>query len=117
LHKTEQNDTDVIDILDSYQELCDSTFQAAEPPTQKTQIGGDQLTREIFSGAKRLRAAALTEIERLEELSPMTFDLFHLQMTGLSVLTKYCIVRKKQINLHYTAKRSDVCLKMLMERM
>lgn len=88
MHKNEQKYTDVIDILDSYQELCDSTFQAAETPTQKTQIGGDQLTRERFSGAKRLRAAALTETERLEGLSPITFELFHLQMTVLSVFYK-----------------------------
>jgi len=84
LHKNEQKYADVIDILDSYQELCDSTFESAEVPSQKVHIGGDQLTRERFSGARRLRAAAFTDTERLEGLDPITFELFHLQMTVLN---------------------------------
>lgn len=51
-------------------------------------IGGDQLTRERFSGAKRLRKDAITEEERFEHLSPITFELFHLQMTLLTMFYK-----------------------------
>lgn len=45
-------------------------------------IGGDQLTRERFSGAKRLRAllsrnACLTEKQRLQHMQPITFELWH----------------------------------------
>ena len=84
LHKNEQKYAEVVDVLDSYQELCETTYEAAEKPLQKVHIGGDQLTRERFSGAKRLRAAALTETERLESLGPITFELFHLQMAVLT---------------------------------
>ncbi|XP_053405511.1 uncharacterized protein LOC123528628 [Mercenaria mercenaria] len=84
LHKNEQKYAEVVDILDSYQELCETTYEAAEKPLQEVHIGGDQLTRERFSGAKRLRAAALSETERFESLFPITFELFHLQMTVLT---------------------------------
>lgn len=84
LHKNEQKYADVVDILDSYQELCEQTFATAQKPLHTVHVGGDQLTRERFSGAKALRAAALTPSERLESLNPVTFELFHLQMTVLS---------------------------------
>ncbi|XP_053388326.1 uncharacterized protein LOC128551481 [Mercenaria mercenaria] len=83
-HVGEQKYAEVVDILDSYQELCETTYEAAEKPLQEVHIGGDQLTRERFSGAKRLRAAALSEPERFESLFPITFELFHLQMTILT---------------------------------
>lgn len=84
LHKNEQNYSEVIDILDMYQDLCEKTFEAAQQPLQKVHVGGDQLTRERFTGAKRLRAAAYTASDRLETLAPITFELFHLQMTVLN---------------------------------
>ncbi|XP_053377824.1 uncharacterized protein LOC123550437 [Mercenaria mercenaria] len=86
MHKNEQKYSDVVDILASYQDICESTYMAAGKAIDKVYIGGDQLTRERFSGAKRLRAAALTETERFEALYPITFEVFHLQM---AVLTLY----------------------------
>lgn len=85
LHKNEQKYTDVIDILDSYQEVCESVHVASNKELKTIHIGGDQLTRERFSGAKKLRAAAFTEKERLESLNPITFEIFHLQMAVLTM--------------------------------
>ena len=85
MHKNEQSYPEVVDILASYQEMCENTCKAAGKDIDKVHIGGDQLTRERFSGAKRLRAAALTETERLEALFPITFELFHLQMAVLAL--------------------------------
>ncbi|WAR27510.1 hypothetical protein MAR_013214, partial [Mya arenaria] len=83
LHNNEQKYAEVIDVLDSYQELCEAVYESAEKPLPKIHIGGDQLTSERFSGAKRLRAAALTATE-LKTLEPITFELFRLQMTVLT---------------------------------
>lgn len=49
---------------------------------------GDQLTRERFSGAKRLRAASITPKDRFEHLTPITFEFFHLQMSVLTLFYK-----------------------------
>lgn len=84
-HRNEQKYCDVVEILDSYQELCENTYEACGKPCQKIHIGGDQLTRERFTGAKRLRAAALTASECYENLYPVTFELFHLQMALLTL--------------------------------
>ncbi|WAR23372.1 hypothetical protein MAR_037041 [Mya arenaria] len=66
--KNEQKYSDVVVILDSYESLVNSVHISAEMPPEPVNIGGDQLTRERFSGAKRLRAAALTPAERFENL-------------------------------------------------
>lgn len=84
LHENEQKYSDVVNILDSYQDLVEITYQSCNLPVQQVHIGGDQLTRERFSGAKTLRAAALTDTERLGSLFPITFEIFHLQMAVLS---------------------------------
>ena len=84
LHKNEQKYADVVEVLDSYQDICETVYRSAEKPLPKVHIGGDQLTRERFSGAKKLRAAGLTESERLANLQPITFELFHLQMAVLT---------------------------------
>lgn len=62
----EQKYADVVQILDHYEQYIEEIYQSAEVPLAKVHIGGDQLTRERFSGAKRLRAllsqnACLTE--------------------------------------------------------
>lgn len=91
LSKNEQCYTDVIQILDSYEETVAEIFKASGKVFDgktKVHIGGDQLTRERFSGAKRLRKVAITEEERFEHLSPITFELFHLQMTLLTMFYK-----------------------------
>lgn len=85
MHKNEQKYSDVVDILANYQDICEDTYKAAGKNIEKVHIGGDQLTRERFSGAKRLRAAALTEKERFEALYPITFEVFHLQMAVLTL--------------------------------
>lgn len=85
MHKTEQKYADVVDILDSYQQTCETVHLESGQVLEPVHVGGDQLTRERFSGAKRLRAAALTEKERLKALNPITFELFHLQMAVLTM--------------------------------
>ena len=93
-HKNEQKYSEVVDILDSYQEFCQKTYEACGKQCPKIHIGSDQLTRERFTGAKRLRAAALTASERYENLYPITFELFHLQMALLTIF--YQLVYSKE---------------------
>jgi hypothetical protein len=50
-------------------------------------IGGDQLSRESFSGAKRVRQQTAIDRERFVHLLPFTFDFFfHLQIAFLTML-------------------------------
>lgn len=91
LPKNEQKYSDVIDILDSYEHLVHDIY--GDESNVKIHIGGDQLTRERFSGAKRLRSAALSAKERFDHLSAITFEFFHLQMNILTMLFK-CLYRK-----------------------
>ena len=91
LPKNEQCYSDVVQILDSYEQLINEVYTAAGKEIDenlKVHIGGDQLTRERFSGAKRLRKRAVVESERFTHLSPITFELFHLQITILSLFYK-----------------------------
>jgi hypothetical protein len=60
----------------------------------KIHIGGDQLTRERFSGAKSLRAGANDPKEQLKHLHPITFEMFHLHMKFLMVFCK-CLYSEK----------------------
>ena len=82
--KNEHKYADVVDILDVYEDLVRQTAEDSDTPVSSIQIVGDQLTRERFSVAKRLRAGALTVSERFDHLSPITFELFHLQMNLLT---------------------------------
>jgi hypothetical protein len=81
---------DCIEILHVYQNLVDNIYQECqqEIPLGRVHIGGDQKTRERFSGAKRLLAGSLTPAERYESLGPITFELFHLKIKFLSVVYK-----------------------------
>ena len=54
----------------------------------RVHVGGDQLTRQRFIGAERLRSEALTTSEKFEHLSPITFEFFHLQMAVLDAFYK-----------------------------
>jgi hypothetical protein len=107
-HKNEQKYADVVDILDTYQDLGETLYQGSGLQVPQIHIGGDQLTRERFSGAKRLRAAALTASERFENLSPITFELFHLQMTVLA--TFYDILYKADCTEPFTLYSQKVRL-------
>ncbi|XP_060563373.1 uncharacterized protein LOC132722819 [Ruditapes philippinarum] len=107
-HKIEQKYADVVDILDTYQDLGETLYQGSGLQVPQIHIGGDQLTRERFSGAKRLRAAALTASERFENLSPITFELFHLQMTVLA--TFYDILYKADCTEPFTLYSQKVRL-------
>lgn len=99
LAKNEQKYTDVVDILDAYENLIADIFNSAGKPLEtntRVHIGGDQLTRERFSGAKRLRSCANDDSEKLSHLAPITFEMFHLQMTVLTVFYKL-LYRKDSI--------------------
>jgi hypothetical protein len=80
--KNEQKYADTIDILDSYettlQQCCDVAGIQIED--LRIHIGGDQLTRERFSGAKCLRAHHSDSKASFQHLGPVTFELFHLMM-------------------------------------
>lgn len=91
LCKNEQKYAEVVKVLDSYEQLIDDIYTEAGlqvDDSTKIHKGGDQLTRERFSGAKRLRATALTSKEKFQHLTPITFEFFHLQMNFLTALFK-----------------------------
>ncbi|CAG2242079.1 unnamed protein product [Mytilus edulis] len=75
LFKNEQYYQDVVGILDFYEKcLKDAHDKAGKQLHNQTyQIGGDQLTRERFSGAKSLRAHHLNPSDKFTHLSPITF--------------------------------------------
>lgn len=90
LCKNEQSYAEVVDIMDSYEDHIVDIYRKANFNLDgvKVHIGGDQLTRERFSGAKRVRQQAATERERFLHLSPITFEFFHLQMAFLTMFYK-----------------------------
>lgn len=86
--KNEQYYADVVDIMEQHENIIEKTFQdAGVTLTDKTKIhtGGDQLTRERYSGAKVLRAAEANVKHRFGHLGPITFEMFHLVMNFLQV--------------------------------
>ncbi|CAG2243662.1 unnamed protein product [Mytilus edulis] len=87
LFKNEQYYQDVVGILDFYEKcLKDAHDKAGKQLHNQTyQIGGDQLTRERFSGAKSLRAHHLNPSDKFTHLSPITFELFHMLMSYLKM--------------------------------
>ncbi|XP_071109877.1 uncharacterized protein [Haliotis cracherodii] len=78
----EQYYQDTVKILDSYENIITDINQVACHQKQ-IQIGGDQLTRERFSGAMKLRLGNQDARNRFEHLSPTTFEFFHLGMNFL----------------------------------
>lgn len=90
LYKNEQRYNDVVDILEFYEQLvldvCHSTQK--DEADFFVHIGGDQLTRERFSGAKAMRAHEDDPNDRFENLSPITFEFFHMQMNFLKMAFK-----------------------------
>lgn len=90
--KNEQYYADVVDILDSYEDIIADTFHYATKElgdNTKIHIGGDLLTRERFSGAKVLRASEGNVEDRFGHLGPITFEMFHLLMNYLKVYFDY----------------------------
>lgn len=75
LCKNEQSYAEVLDIMDSYEDHIADIYRKANTNLDgvRVHIGGDQLTMEQFSGAKRVRQQAATERERFVHLSPITF--------------------------------------------
>lgn len=90
----EQCYSDVVKILDSYQEFVTEINEKSETSFDSIQIGGDQLTRERFSGAKTLRGGAYTAKERFENLYPISFELFHTSMNFLELMFKVLFKKK-----------------------
>lgn len=88
LFENEQKYSDVVKILDFYEEVVSDVYAKAGRNTEKVHIGGDQLTRERFSGAKCLRSYHQNPNEKFEHLSPITFEFFHMNMNFLSVIFK-----------------------------
>ncbi|CAG2251735.1 unnamed protein product [Mytilus edulis] len=91
LHYNEQKYDEVVKILDFYESFLRESFGKANidyNDTVKVLIGGDQLTRERFSGSKCLRAGGITADERFDHLSPITFELFHLCMNYVKLIMK-----------------------------
>jgi hypothetical protein len=83
----EQSYDDVVKILDHYETTVLEVCEAAGVPEEdiSIHIGGDQLTRERFSGAKCLRAHGLSRQDSLNHLSPITCEWFHTEMALMQV--------------------------------
>lgn len=75
-------------MVDSYEQQIDDIYTEAGIQVDEVHIGGNQLTRERFSGAKRLKTTALTSKEKFHYLTPIIFELFQLQMNFLATLFK-----------------------------
>ena len=88
LHHNEQKYDETVKILDYYEDFLKSCYEEAGIQMGTVHIGGDQLTRDRFSGAKRLRACGLDPYEKLQHLSPITFEMFHLMMNYCQLVFK-----------------------------
>lgn len=86
--KNEQKYNETVDILDDYENILHICYDKAGIPTDQRipiHIGGDQMTRERFSGSKCLRASHNDPRAMFTDLSPITFELFHLLMNFLQI--------------------------------
>ncbi|XP_061184242.1 uncharacterized protein LOC133192263 [Saccostrea echinata] len=91
LFRNEQYYQDVVHILDFYTKTVAEAFQkAGKDVSEETRIhiGGDQLTRERFSGAKAMRAHDENSLDRFQLLTPISFELFHMHMNYLKMVFK-----------------------------
>lgn len=81
---------DVVDILNFMKNLFLTFVRRATKMKQFffIHVGGDQLTRERFSGAKAMRVHKDDRKDRFVNLSPITFELFHMQMNFLEMSFK-----------------------------
>ena len=85
--KNEQKYIETIKILDSYEKTLEdcSTIAGVDLNNKHFHIGGDQMMRERFSGAKCLRAHHSGQKASFGHLSPITFELFHMMMNYVQV--------------------------------
>jgi hypothetical protein len=90
LLKNEQKLSDVVLILDYYVNFLDKCYKEAGRCFDNVQvhIGGDQLTRERFSGGKRIRTDHGDPKTNFSNLGPITFELFHMVMNFLQLIFK-----------------------------
>lgn len=90
VHKNEQKYSEVVEIMDFYEDTLKNSYEKAGVALGGTRVhvGGDQLTRERFSGAKCLRIGGINNVERFSHLGPITFELFHMMMKLLEVTFK-----------------------------
>ena len=84
----EQKYSDVIQIMEHYEKCIDDIYASAGKPVPKVPVGGDQLTRERFTGAKSLRTGCITDQDRFDHLYPITFELWHTAMNFLMLIFK-----------------------------
>jgi hypothetical protein len=87
----EQKYQDMIMILQEYEDFVESVFAKAGKTVDnctRIHVGGDQLTRERISGAKGLVVVEESPKASFQHLTPVTFELFHLQMNVLTLLYK-----------------------------
>lgn len=82
---------DVVHILEFYtNSIVEVYHQAGREVSEETtiHIGGDQFTRERFSGAKAMRAHDENPQDRFQILTPISFEFFHMQMNYLNMVFK-----------------------------
>lgn len=89
LFLNEQYYADVAQILHHYAQTVESVFDEANvelTPSHKVPLGGDQLTRERFSGAMNLMIGAPNDRDAYKHLGPVTFEFFHMMMAYLQLM-------------------------------
>ena len=112
LIKNEQKYADVVEILDYYESVVSDVYDAAGKDSQdvKIHIGGDQLTRERFSGAKCLRIGGLNDREKFAHLGPITFEYLHMMMKMMEVVFKQ-LYKDHSSNSPGTMKNEQIRIK------
>lgn len=91
LFRNEQYYQDVVHILEFYtNSIVEAYHQAGREVSEETtiHIGGDQFTRERFSGAKAMRAHDENPQDRFQILTPISFEFFHMHMNYLKMVFK-----------------------------
>jgi hypothetical protein len=88
MKKNEMHYGDTVDILRSYVASMSQAFQKSGITQKNVHIGGDYLTRVMFSGSKLLMLNEKTPDDRFEWLTPISAEFFHLAMKLLAVIFK-----------------------------
>ena len=91
LFRNEQYCQDIVCILEFYTNtVVDGYNKAGREVTEETRIhiGGDQVTRERFSGAKAVRAHDNDPHDRYQCLRPISFEVSHMHINYLKIIFK-----------------------------